>query len=379
MRRHGDLAPLRRLAAGVGLLLGLQVFLGLTPWMLTRGELSSVEPFSAIALMRSAHVVCGAMILSLLSVMALWMFRLAVPGEGQAVSTAGDFERAASRRMRDYALLTKARLSALVMVTVAAGYFIAVPGMPNVGTRFATLFGVALVAAGTSALNQYIERDRDALMDRTRDRPVPAGRISSRHALLFGLGTVILGGTLVALWVGALAAVITLATSAIYLCIYTPLKTRTTLNTLVGALPGALPPVIGWVAARGQLELGAFVLFAILYVWQLPHFWSIAWLYRGDYQKGGMKMLSVADENGRFLGVQIALWCLALLITSLLPVLVRMASPRYGIGALVLGLGFLAVGLVHAAHRTRRTTRGVFFASLIYLPALLAALLIDVW
>lgn len=379
MRHHGAHSPLRRLAMAVGILLGVQVFLGITPWMLTLGELNSAEPFSPIAIMRSAHVVCGTMILSLLFVNALWLYRLALPGQGLATTTAQQFDAGAHQVLRDYMLLTKARLSALVMVTVAAGYFIAAPGEPHVVVLLATLLGVSLAAAGTSALNQYMERARDSLMDRTRDRPIPSGRISPRRAAVFGLATILVGTAIVALWVSPLAAALTLATSVVYLAIYTPLKTRTTLNTLVGAVPGALPVVVGWVAATGNVHLHAFILFAILFVWQLPHFWSIAWLYRSDYQKGGMKMLSVMDEKGGFLARQIALWCVALILTSMLPVLVGMASPRYGIGALVLGLGFLGAGLFHAARQSRASTRGVFFASLLYLPALLAVLLIDVW
>jgi len=377
--RHHPFSPLRRTAWATCLLLCLQVFLGLTPYLMTGGDMYVSELGSAVGLMRSAHVVCGATILALLSVQALWAFRLTGTPEIMQTSKAQDFEAAVAGRGRDLLVLTKFRLSALVMVTVAAGYFVASPGMPNVVTLIATLFGVALVAAGTAALNQYIERDLDAKMDRTRNRPLPAGRMQPVTAFLFGSITVVVGTALVALWVNVLAAALTLGTCIIYLGIYTPLKTRTTANTLVGAIPGALPVVVGWVAATGRIELGAFVLFAILYVWQLPHFWSIAWLYRNDYRQGGMRMLSVVDEEGGFVARQIAIWCVALLLTSMLPVLVGMASPKYGIGALVLGLGFLGAGLVHARKRTRESTRGVFFASLLYLPALLGALLVDVW
>ncbi|MCL4729984.1 MAG: heme o synthase [Planctomycetes bacterium] len=377
--RHHPHSPLRRTAWATCLLLCLQVFLGLTPYLLTGGDMYVSELASAVGLMRSAHVVCGALILALLSVQALWLFRLTATPEGMRHSKAQDFEAAAAGLVRDLAALGPARLSALVMVTVAAGYFLAAPGMPNVVILLATMLGVSLVAGGTGALNQYLERDLDARMERTRNRPLPSGRMRPGTALALGLGTVAVGTALVALWVNLLAAALTLATTAIYLGIYTPLKTRTTANTLVGAVPGALPPVIGWVAATGRIQLGAFVLFAILYVWQLPHFWSIAWLYRNDYRRGGMRMLSVVDEEGGLVARQIAVWCVALLLTSLLPVLVGMASPKYGVGALVLGLAFLAAGLVHARRRTPQSTRGVFYASLLYLPALLAALLMDVW
>lgn len=377
--RHHPHSPLRRTAWATCLLLCLQVFLGLTPYLMTGGDMYVSELASLVGLMRSAHVVCGATILALLSVQALWLFRLTGTPEGMQNSKAQDFEANFAGRGHDLLVLAKFRLSALVMVTVAAGYFIAAPGMPNVVVLIATMFGVSLVAGGTGALNQVMERKRDALMDRTRNRPLPAGRMKPVTALVLGVVGVILGTALVALWVNVLAAGLTLATTAIYLGIYTPLKTRTTANTLVGAIPGALPPVIGWVAATGELQLGAFVLFAILFVWQLPHFWSIAWLYRNDYRQGGMKMLSVMDEEGGFIARQIALWCVALMLTSLLPVFVGMASPMYGAGAMVLGLGFLGAGIVHARRRTRESTRGVFFASLLYLPALLGVLLFDVW
>ncbi|MCA8911829.1 MAG: heme o synthase [Planctomycetes bacterium] len=380
-RFHASQAPLRRVATLIAFLLIVQVFLGVVPWMLTQGNLVSNNPASLVAVMRTSHVAVGALLLMLLSVQALWLHRLALPagGERSAVTTAGEFEHSLRTRLHDYTVLSKARLSGLVMVTVAAGYFIGSPGMPNLVVLAATMVGVSLVAAGTAALNQYIERDKDARMERTRNRPLPSGRMQPREALAFGLATVIGGTLVVGFGVNLLCAAMTAVTSAIYLLIYTPLKTRTTLNTLVGAVPGALPPMIGWAAATDGLSLNAFVLFAILYVWQLPHFWSIAWLYRDDYKRGGMRMLSVEDPDGGMLARQIVLWCLALIVTSLLPVLVGMAGRAYGVGAIALGLGFLAAGIINQVKRTRQSTRGVFFASLLYLPLLLAVLLFDVW
>jgi protoheme IX farnesyltransferase len=371
-RHHSQFSPLRRVGGWIGVLLVTQVFLGITPWMLTGGEMVSTEPGSPVALMRTAHVTVGALILALTAILALWVRRVAKPeGDERPVYTL-------SRRLKDYYLLTKARLSALVMVTVAAGYLLAVKGEPHWVGMGISMFGVALVAGGVAALNQYMERDRDALMNRTRNRPLPSGRMSPTEAMAFGLVAVGGGTALLLLFVNALAAVITLVTAGIYLFIYTPLKTRTTLNTLVGAVPGALPPVAGWAAATGEVGLHAFVLFAILYVWQLPHFWSIARIYRDDYEQGGMKMLSVVDRDGGFLAHQIAVWCIALTAVSMLPVLVGMAGMVYAGGAIVLGLGFLAAGAINASRRTRKTTRGVFFASLIYLPLLLAVLIVDV-
>ncbi|MCA8918378.1 MAG: heme o synthase [Planctomycetes bacterium] len=380
-RFHATHTPLRRVATLIAFLLITQVFLGVVPWMLTQGNLVSSDPASTVAILRTAHVTVGATLLMLLSVQALWLHRLALPSDGErsAVTTAGEFEHSLRTRLHDYTVLSKARLSGLVMVTVAAGYFIGSPGKPNVVVLLATMIGVSLVAAGTSAFNQYIERDKDARMERTRNRPLPSGRMTPPHAFAFGVVTSIVGLAIVLLGVNVLAAAMTGLTSAIYVLIYTPLKTRTTLNTLVGAVPGALPPMIGWVAATGGINLHAFVLFAILYVWQLPHFWSIAWLYREDYKEGGMRMLSVEDSDGGMLARQISLWCVALMITSFLPVLVGMAGRTYAVGALALGLGFLAAGIVNQVKRTRESTRGVFFASLLYLPLLLGVLLFDVW
>ncbi|MBZ0136429.1 MAG: heme o synthase [Planctomycetes bacterium] len=378
---HSKFAPLRHVAAGAAFLLVVQVFLGLVPWMLTQGNLVSSDPASLVALLRTAHVTTGALLLATLSVQALWLHRLVLPGDGErpAVTTAGEFEYSMRTRLHDYTVLSKARLSGLVMVTVAAGYFIAAPGMPNLAVLGATMIGVSLVAAGTGALNQYIERDRDARMPRTRNRPLPTGRMQPAEALAFGWLSILGGLLIVLLGVSVLAAGMTAATSAIYLLIYTPLKTRTTLNTLVGAIPGALPPMIGWTAATGGIELGAFVLGAILFVWQLPHFWSIAWLYREDYKQGGMKMLSVEDPDGAMVARQIVLWCLVLMFTSFMPAWVGMAGWTYTIGALALGAGFTTAGVVNQFKRTRESTRGVFFASLLYLPLLLGVLLFDVW
>lgn len=370
-RHHAQFSPLRRMAALLGLLLVVQVFLGITPWMMTGGEFESTETFDPVTLMRSAHVTVGALILAVTAVLALWISRLVKPGDGVPEPLA--------QRLNDYWILTKARLSGLVMVTVAAGYLLAKKEVPDLGEMTVAMLGVAMVAGGVAALNQYIERDRDALMDRTRNRPLPSGRMQPREALAFGLLTVFGGTALLLFAVNWLAALLTFTTAVIYVCIYTPLKTRTTLNTLIGAIPGALPPLAGWAAATGELPLHAFTLFAILYIWQLPHFWAIARLYREDYERGGMKMLSVADRDGRFLASQIAVWCVVLAAVSLLPVLIGMAGTMYAIGAVLLGLGFFAVALFNAMGHTPRRTRAVFYASLIYLPLLLGVLIADVW
>jgi protoheme IX farnesyltransferase len=375
-RHHGKYVPLRRIGGLLGVLLVTQVFLGITPWMLTGGELVSTDPASGVALMRTAHVTVGALLLALAAMLSLWAHRLAVP----------EVDYPLSAHMRDYYVLTKARLSGLVMVTVAAGYLLAGRaeaaegnGTPDWSHMAVSLIGVALVAAGVAALNQYLERDRDALMNRTRNRPLPSGRMKPREALAFGLITVFGGSALLLFAVNWLAALLTFLTAFLYVCVYTPLKTRTTLNTLIGAITGALPPVAGWAAATGEVSLQAFILFAILYVWQLPHFWAIARIYREDYERGGMQMLSVVDKDGGFLARQIAIWCVVLTAVSLLPVLVGMANGWYATAALILGGGFFGSAVINAQRRTRATTRGVFFASLIYLPLLLAALIAAAW
>lgn len=377
-QHHAQFAPLRLLGGALGFMLVCQVFLGIVPWMLTHGVLVSDNPASLVAILRSSHVTLGAILLATLSVLNLWLHRLAQPADGTlSAADAREFDHSVAGKLRDYAQLTKIRLSGLVMVTVAVGFFVGVQGTPNLATLLLTMIGVSMAAAGVAAINQLMERKRDALMERTRNRPLPSGRMKPAEAIAFGAFTITGGLTITALGANLLAAVLTALTVFTYLCVYTPLKTRTTVNTLVGAIPGALPPMIGYAASSGTVELPSFVLFAILFVWQLPHFWAIARLYREDYERGGMKMLSVVDPEGRFLAGQIALWCLALLVTSLLPVLVGMAGRGYAIAAVALGLGFFASGILNARQRTQRSARVVFLVSIVYLPALLATLLLD--
>jgi protoheme IX farnesyltransferase len=239
------------------------------------------------------------------------------------------------------------------------------------------LVGTGLVAAGASALNMLLERRTDGLMHRTQNRPLPAGRLRPTEALAWGAVLTISGIAFLAWRSGPLAALVALLTWASYLFLYTPLKTRTSLSTVVGALPGALPPVIGWAAARGRVDAGAFVLFAILFLWQIPHFLAIAWIYRDDYARGGLPMLPVLDPDGRITGRQAVANSLALLVVSLTPTAAGLAGPVYLAGAIVLGLGFSAVAVWAAAARTLRVARFLFLASLVYLPAVCALLLLD--
>jgi protoheme IX farnesyltransferase len=281
-------------------------------------------------------------------------------------------------RAADYLELAKPRVLVLVLFTVAAGAFLAAgPGLDLV-VLLHTLLGTTLVAAGASALNQLLERHSDALMHRTENRPLPAGRLYALEVLLLGLA---LGGAGVAYLALTLnrpwAAVVAGVTFASYVFVYTPLKRLTTLNTLIGAVPGALPPVIGWVAAGGSLGPGVAALFLILFLWQVPHFLAIAWIYREDYARAGLRMLPVLDPEGRLTGRFMVVYCLALIAASLGPVLVGGAGLLYLTGAVVLGVGFLTSALRFWRSSSGEQARRVLKASLLYLPVLLALLLLD--
>jgi heme o synthase len=277
----------------------------------------------------------------------------------------------------DYLELTKPRITLMVVLTTFVGFALASTGSLLTGRLAAALVGTALVAAGASGLNMLLERRTDSLMLRTRNRPLPAGRLRPPEALAWGLALTTTGLALLAWRTGALAAAVAFLTWASYLFFYTPLKTRTSLSTVVGALPGALPPVIGWAAARGRLEPGAFVLFAIVFLWQIPHFLAIAWIYREDYARGGLPMLPVLDPDGRLTGRQAVANTLALLLVSLAPTAAGIAGRAYLAGALALGLAFIAVAVRAAVLRTPRAARWLFVASILYLIALCALLLAD--
>ena len=240
-----------------------------------------------------------------------------------------------------------------------------------------TLIGTALVASGTNAFNQLRERDVDALMRRTRGRPLPSGRLSPRAAALFAGAISVLGVAYLAWRVNALTAVLAALTLASYVLLYTPLKRRTSLNTLVGAVPGALPILGGWTAAGGRIDVAALSLFWILFLWQLPHFLALAWIYREDYKSAGLAMLSVEDVDGRRTGWMVLLYALALLPVSLLPSLVGVTGPWYFAGAALLGIGFVTAGAAMLGRATPRGAWRVFLASIIYLPALLTLMVLD--
>ena len=273
--------------------------------------------------------------------------------------------------------LTKPGITGLVAATTAVGFYVGSQGSIDGLTLLAALIGTGLLAGGTNALNQYVERDADALMERTRRRPLPSGRLSPLAALAFASGICIAGALLLAISVNLLTAALGLAALALYIFVYTPLKSETWLCTLVGAVPGAIPALMGWTAARGTLDPSAWVLFGILFLWQLPHFFAIAWLYRDDYERAGFPMLAVVDPEGRRTARQVLLSILALVAVSLLTTVLGLTGALYLVGALTLGLGFLALGIRLAVARSGRSARHLFLGSVVYLPLLLALMVVD--
>jgi len=286
-------------------------------------------------------------------------------------------ERERARVAADLVALTKPRVVVMVLVTTVVGYYVGLAGVPDYARLLSLVVGTLLAAGGTLALNQYWERDLDARMERTRTRPLPEGRLVPLEALLFGAALTTAGLAVLALGVGWLATLVTATTFLLYVFAYTPLKLRTTLCTIVGAVPGALPPVTGWAAARDDLGVGAWVLFGILFLWQLPHTLAIARLYRDDYARAGLRVLPVIDPDGASTDRQIVLGALALLSVSLLPAAMGWTGRIYLAGGLLLGIAFAAVGVVHAVAPSSRAARRVLLASLLYLPLLLGLLAFD--
>jgi heme o synthase len=291
----------------------------------------------------------------------------------------------ATSLLRDYAELTKLRVTTLIVMTAWCGYFF---GAHKAGSAWFTLglfhalLGIGLVSSGTAALNEVMEHDIDAHMRRTALRPLPAGRMSMFHATAVGLFATIGGSVYLAIFINPLTGLLTLLTSVVYLAAYTPLKRISPICTFVGAFPGAMPGVLGWTAVRGQLEWGTLVLFAILFVWQFPHFFSIAWLYREDYANGCVKMLPVVEEDGRSTARRILIYSITLIPVSLLPSLMGMAGRIYMVGAVVLGgallyfgirLAFLNLPIVSAQSTMR--ARQLLQATVIYLPLLFALMM----
>ncbi|HLN27808.1 MAG TPA: heme o synthase [Gemmataceae bacterium] len=281
-------------------------------------------------------------------------------------------------RIADYVELIKPRITVMVLVTVATGGLLASRGAPDWSVLCHTLIGTALVAAGASALNQLLERESDGLMQRTENRPLPAGRLQPLEVLIFGgvfgVGGVAYLAVLLSHWLAAFVAAFTFLS---YVFVYTPLKRRTSLNTLVGAVPGALPPVIGWAAVRGSIDPEIVALFAIIFLWQVPHFLAIAWIYREDYERAGLCMLPVLDRAGVMSSRQMVAYCVALIPVSLAPFMLGRTGGIYLVGAILLGVLFLGFTVSFSQRHSVLRARSVVRVSLLYLPALLALLLLD--
>jgi len=283
--------------------------------------------------------------------------------------------------MRDYIALTKPRITWLILMSTGVGYFFGLKrpwtGLSDWFLLLHTLIGTGLIASGTAALNQWYEREADCLMRRTSARPLPAGRMRASSAMWFGIALAVVGFAEMAHWVNLLSAVLGALTLASYLFLYTPLKQRSHLSTVVGALPGAMPPLIGYAAAYGALTPEAWVLFTILFVWQFPHFLAIAWMYREDYARAGIRMLPVVEPDGSSTSRQIILYASTLIPVSLFPVLLGMTGRIYLVGALLLGGWFLYTGVRVALDRTNVRARQVLLASVIYLPMIYGLMVFD--
>ncbi|MFB3910132.1 MAG: heme o synthase [Candidatus Eisenbacteria bacterium] len=284
---------------------------------------------------------------------------------------------AVAGQVRAYLELGKAGLATFVVLTTLVGLLVGGRGATSWSILLATLAGTAMTSSGSLALNQWIEHERDARMRRTARRPLPTGRLTPRHAFWVATASVVLGLALLAWRVNILTAALDLIVVLLYLLAYTPLKTRTPFCTLVGAICGAIPPMMGWSAATGSLGVGAYILGATLFLWQIPHFLALAWLYREDYERGGFRMLPAIDSTGRLTAQLALLYTLALIPIGIAATLSGMAGHAYLLGSLALGLAMLLLGLRLLLRRTERNARMLFFASLIYLPVLLGLLVAD--
>ncbi len=280
-------------------------------------------------------------------------------------------------RLAAYAELTKPRITFLIVLTSAAGFALASPGSIDYRALVSAMFGIALLSSGIATLNQYMERDLDALMRRTADRPLPSGKLQPWEALASGVSLTVLAQVYLATLVNPLSGLLGLTVISGYLFGYTPLKTKTSLSTMVGAFPGAVPPLIGWAAARGEIGIEAWVLFAILFLWQFPHFLAIAWMYREDYSRANILMLPVIEPDGRVTAQQIVVYTILLLPVSLLPTLLGTSGKVYFAGALILGLLFLYSSVRAALSKSRQEARRLLLASVIYLPLLFILMVLD--
>lgn len=299
---------------------------------------------------------------------------------GQPVSACPSTEAvlaATGMRVAAYFSLTKPRIVLMVLITVGVGFLLGARRSAHPATLALTLLGTGLVAAGASTLNQWWERERDARMRRTSNRALPSGKLSSAEAALFGVALGVAGGLILLMGVNFLAAAVAVATLLLYVLVYTPLKPMTTLNTAVGAIPGALPPVIGWAGATGTLGIESLALFLIVFLWQFPHFLAIAWIYREDYQRGGMKMLPEFDPMGLITARQATSYALALVPAGLLPAMVGLAGPYYFAGSLVMGMIYLIAAARFWSSVSDSAARRLLRTSFVYLPAVLLLLVLN--
>lgn len=264
--------------------------------------------------------------------------------------------------------LTKPRIAFMLVLTAAAGFYVAANRGFDLTLFINSMTAIALLAFGVAALNQFLERDLDAIMDRTRARPLPSGRLSPREALVFGIILCVSAEIYLFLAVNTLTALLGLAVIIGYVLIYTPLKTVTTASTAIGAIPGAMPPLMGWTAAAGEISLSSWFLFATLFLWQFPHFLAIAWMYREQYKKAGIKMLPVIEENGKYTARQIVVFAVMLLPVSVAPFFFGISGMIFLIGAVVLGLWFLFVSVQTARSKSVVMARKLMFVSVLYLP-----------
>ncbi len=286
-------------------------------------------------------------------------------------------ELGAREKIRLYVELTKPRITFLIVLTAAAGFAMGARGGVSYGLLAHAMIGIALLSSGIATLNQYMERDLDGLMRRTVSRPLPSGKLQPIEAFLFGVILTVGAEIYLAVMVNPLTAMFGISVIVGYLFLYTPLKTRTSLSTVVGAFPGAMPPLMGWTAATGEVTAGAWVLFAILFLWQFPHFLAIAWMYREDYERAGIVMLPVVEPEGRITGQQIIAYTMLLLPVSLLPTVMGISGNIYFYGAIALGVLFLYSSVRAAFSKSRQEARRLLLASVLYLPLLFVLMVIN--
>ncbi len=279
--------------------------------------------------------------------------------------------------MKHYIALTKPRITWLILMSTGMGYFFGLTGAVNLWALLHTILGTGLIASGTAALNQWYERDADARMRRTDQRPLPAGQMDHRKAFAFGVLLSVLGFVELGLGVNWLSAGLGLFTLLTYLCLYTPLKQISPVSTTIGAVPGAMPPLIGFAAASGTLTAEAWILYAILFVWQFPHFYAIAWMYREDYERAGIKMLPVVEPDGESTVRQMLFFSALLIPISLVPRYLDMTGNIYVVGTLIAGIAFVASCVRMSSDRTLLKARSVLLVSVVYLPVLYGLLLLD--